>query len=208
VRSPSSARAENAGTEYVFGVQGGAIMPVYDALYDSDMTPRDDGPRTGSLSRRGRLRHRLRRNRRLFRDVRAGRDQPVTGIADANMDSIPMIALTGQVPTDFVGNDAFQETDTVGISQPVTKHNYFADDADTVGDDVSEAFALADEGRQGPTLVDLPKDVTQGRDRRPAREAESARHVPTRPKSRRRERPGGRRRARPRTDQSSCLAAA
>jgi len=112
------------------------------------------------------------------------------------MDSDPMIALTGQVPTDFVGNDAFQETDTVGISQPVTKHSYFADDADTVGFDVSEAFALADEGRQGPTLVDLPKDVTQGRDRRPAREAESARHVPPARRGRRRERPGGRRRAR------------
>jgi acetolactate synthase, large subunit, biosynthetic type len=86
----------------------------------------------------------------------------VTGIADANMDSDPMIALTGQVPTEFVGNDAFQETDTVGITQPVTKESYFAASPDTVGDDVGEAFALADAGRQGPTLVDLPKDVTQG----------------------------------------------
>jgi acetolactate synthase-1/2/3 large subunit len=86
----------------------------------------------------------------------------VTGLADANMDSDPVLALTGQVPTDFVGNDAFQETDTVGVTQPITKHSYFADDSDTVGHSVSEAFALADEGRQGPTLVDLPKDVTQG----------------------------------------------
>jgi acetolactate synthase-1/2/3 large subunit len=78
------------------------------------------------------------------------------------MDSDPVVALTGQVPTDFVGNDAFQETDTIGVTRPVTKSNIFADDSDTVGDDVGEAWALAAVGRQGPTLVDLPKDVTQG----------------------------------------------
>jgi acetolactate synthase-1/2/3 large subunit len=86
----------------------------------------------------------------------------VTGLADASMDSDPLVALTGQVPTDFVGNDAFQETDTIGVTQPVTKHNTFAEDADTVGTDVGTAWALANDGRQGPTLVDLPKDVTQG----------------------------------------------
>jgi acetolactate synthase-1/2/3 large subunit len=85
----------------------------------------------------------------------------VTGIADASMDSDPMIALTGQVPTDFVGSDAFQETDTTGVTMPVTKDNTFSTDEDDVGEDVSTAFALAREGRQGPTLVDLPKDVTQ-----------------------------------------------
>jgi acetolactate synthase-1/2/3 large subunit len=86
----------------------------------------------------------------------------VTGIADANMDSDPVLALTGQVPTEFVGNDAFQETDTVGVTRPITKANYFSTSPDSVGDDVSEAFALAARGRQGPTLVDLPKDVTNG----------------------------------------------
>jgi acetolactate synthase-1/2/3 large subunit len=86
----------------------------------------------------------------------------VTGIADANMDSDPVVALTGQVPTEFVGNDAFQETDTVGVTSPITKANFFADDAESVGTDVGTAFALAKRGRQGPTLVDLPKDVTKG----------------------------------------------
>ncbi|MFB6269922.1 MAG: biosynthetic-type acetolactate synthase large subunit, partial [Halobacterium sp.] len=77
-------------------------------------------------------------------------------------DSEPMVALTGQVPTELVGNDAFQETDTVGVTTPITKSNYFASSPDDVGDDVSTAFALADHGRQGPTVVDLPKDVTTG----------------------------------------------
>jgi acetolactate synthase-1/2/3 large subunit len=86
----------------------------------------------------------------------------VTGIADADMDSDPLLALTGQVPTDFVGNDAFQETDTMGVTLPVTKANYFANDSAKVGDTVGEAFAVARDGRQGPTLVDLPKDITQG----------------------------------------------
>jgi acetolactate synthase-1/2/3 large subunit len=85
----------------------------------------------------------------------------VTGLADADMDSDPVIALTGQVATDMVGNDAFQETDTIGVTTPVTKANYFANHEDTIGDTVGTAFALARDGRQGPTLVDLPKDVTQ-----------------------------------------------
>jgi len=78
------------------------------------------------------------------------------------MDSDPLLALTGQVPTEFVGNDAFQETDTTGVTTPITKDNTFASDSDRVGSDVSETFALAGAGRPGPTLVDLPKDVTNG----------------------------------------------
>ncbi|SFS05939.1 acetolactate synthase, large subunit [Halomicrobium zhouii] len=153
---------ENAGAEYVFGVQGGAIMPVYDALYDSDMTHVTMAHEQGASHAADAYGIVSGEPGVCFATSGPGATNLITGIADANMDSDPMIALTGQVPTDFVGNDAFQETDTVGISQPVTKHSYFANDADTVGFDVSEAFALADEGRQGPTLVDLPKDVTQG----------------------------------------------
>jgi acetolactate synthase-1/2/3 large subunit len=97
----------------------------------------------------------------------------VTGIADADMDSDPMVALTGQVPTDFVGNDAFQETDTTGITAPITKTNYFADRADSVGDVVGEAFAYSAAGRPGPTLVDLPKDVTQAETTREAAEPDT-----------------------------------
>jgi acetolactate synthase-1/2/3 large subunit len=78
------------------------------------------------------------------------------------MDSDPLIVLTGQVPTDFVGNDAFQETDMMGIPRSITKHAAFADEREAVSDNIETAYALANEDRQGPTFVDLPKDVTQG----------------------------------------------
>ncbi|MCJ0618446.1 biosynthetic-type acetolactate synthase large subunit [Haloarcula hispanica] len=153
---------ENAGTDYVFGVQGGAIMPVYDALYDSDINHVTMAHEQGASHAADAYGVVTGDPGVCFATSGPGATNLVTGIADANMDSDPVIALTGQVPTEFVGNDAFQETDTVGITQPITKESYFAADSDTVGDDVSEAFALADAGRQGPTLVDLPKDVTQG----------------------------------------------
>ena len=154
---------ENAGVEYLFGVQGGAIMPVYDALYRSEeMTHVTMAHEQGAA-------HAADAYGIVTGDpgVCMATSGPVatnlvTGLADASMDSDPLVALTGQVPTDFVGNDAFQETDTIGVTQPVTKHNTFAEDADTVGTDVGTAWALANDGRQGPTLVDLPKDVTQG----------------------------------------------
>ena len=159
---------ENAGAEAAFGVQGGAIMPVYDALYDS-------GIRHVTMAHEQGAAHAA----DAFGVVRnepgvclatsgPGATNLVTGIADANMDSDGVLALTGQVPSAMVGSDAFQETDTIGVTTPITKHNYFAADADSVGDTVGEAFALADEGRPGPTLVDLPKDVTLGEtDREP-----------------------------------------
>jgi len=154
---------ENAGAEMLFGVQGGAIMPVYDALYDSEelthITMAHEQGASHAADAYGIVSG---KPGVCMATSGPGATNLVTGIADASMDSDPMIALTGQVPTNFVGNDAFQETDTVGVTQPVTKHSYFADDSDTVGDEVGEAFALADEGRQGPTLVDLPKDVTKG----------------------------------------------
>ncbi|MFC6757981.1 MULTISPECIES: biosynthetic-type acetolactate synthase large subunit [Haloarcula] len=153
---------ENAGAEYIFGVQGGAIMPVYDALYDSDLNHVTMAHEQGASHAADAYGIVTGKPGVCFATSGPGATNLVTGIADANMDSDPMIALTGQVPTEFVGNDAFQETDTVGITQPVTKESYFAADSDTVGDDVGEAFALADAGRQGPTLVDLPKDITQG----------------------------------------------
>ncbi|MDQ2071723.1 biosynthetic-type acetolactate synthase large subunit [Haloarcula sp. NS06] len=153
---------ENAGTDYVFGVQGGAIMPVYDALYDSDINHVTMAHEQGASHAADAYGVVTGDPGVCFATSGPGATNLVTGIADANMDSDPVIALTGQVPTEFVGNDAFQETDTVGITQPITKESYFAADSDTVGDNVSEAFALADAGRQGPTLVDLPKDVTQG----------------------------------------------
>ena len=154
------AALERAGAETLFGVQGGAIMPVYDALYDSE------------------LRHVMMAHEQAAAHAAdaygivsgtpgvclatsgPGATNLATGLADASMDSDPMVALTGQVPTNFVGSDAFQETDTTGMTAPITKHNYFAQTADEAGPTVGEAFELAAEGRPGPTLVDLPKDAT------------------------------------------------
>ena len=160
---------ENAGAEAAFGVQGGAIMPVYDALYHSDsvrhVTMAHEQGAAHAADAYG-----------VVAGVPGvclatsgpGATNLVTGIADADMDSDAMLALTGQVPSDMVGSDAFQETDTTGVTAPITKHNYFAADPDTAGDMVGEAFALSAAGRPGPTLVDLPKNATLGEtDREP-----------------------------------------
>jgi len=156
------AALEAAGVEHVFGVQGGAIMPVYDALYDSDVTHVTMAHEQGAAHAADAYGQVTGEPGVCMATSGPGATNLVTGIADANMDSDPLVALTGQVPTDFVGNDAFQETDTIGITRPITKTNYFASDSDTVGDTVTEAFSLARTGRQGPTLVDLPKDVSNG----------------------------------------------
>jgi len=163
------AALETAGVEYLFGVQGGAIMPVYDALYRSDelnhVTMAHEQGAAHAADAYGIV---TGDPGVCMATSGPGATNLVTGLADASMDSDPVVALTGQVPTAFVGNDAFQETDTIGVTKPVTKHNIFADDSDGVGEDVGTAWALANEGRQGPTLVDLPKDVTQGgTDRQP-----------------------------------------
>ena len=153
---------ENAGAEHLFGIQGGAIMPVYDALYDSKMHHVTMAHEQGAVHAADAYGIVSGDPGVCMATSGPGATNLVTGIADANMDSDPVVALTGQVPTDVVGNDAFQETDTVGITSPITKENTFADDPDSVGTDVGRAFALAKHGRQGPTLVDLPKNVTKG----------------------------------------------
>ncbi|WP_430504911.1 biosynthetic-type acetolactate synthase large subunit [Haloparvum sp. PAK95] len=151
---------ENAGAKTAFGVQGGAIMPVYDALYESDVNHVTMAHEQGAAHAADAYGVVTGEPGVALATSGPGATNLVTGIADASMDSDAMLALTGQVPTDLVGNDAFQETDTTGVTAPITKHNYFADDPDTVGDTVGEAFAYAESGRPGPTLVDLPKDTT------------------------------------------------
>ncbi|ADB61642.1 acetolactate synthase, large subunit, biosynthetic type [Haloterrigena turkmenica DSM 5511] len=153
---------ENAGVEHAFGVQGGAIMPVYDALYDSEIYHVTMAHEQGAAHAADAYGIVSGKPGICLATSGPGATNLVTGLADADMDSDPMVALTGQVPTELVGNDAFQETDTTGVTTPVTKDNTFSSDSDTVGSDVSEAFALAGEGRPGPTLVDLPKDITNG----------------------------------------------
>ena len=151
---------ENEGIEAAFGVQGGAIMPVYDALYHSDIRHVTMAHEQGAAHAADAFGVVKNEPGVCMATSGPGATNLVTGIADANMDSDGMLALTGQVPSDMVGSDAFQETDTIGVTAPLTKHNYFADDPDTIGDTVGEALALADEGRPGPTLVDLPKNIT------------------------------------------------
>ncbi|WP_435073218.1 biosynthetic-type acetolactate synthase large subunit [Halorubrum sp. HHNYT27] len=155
------AALEAAGAETAFGVQGGAIMPVYDALYSSSIDHITMAHEQGAAHAADAYGVVSGEPGLCLATSGPGATNLVTGIADADMDSDAMLALTGQVPTEFVGNDAFQETDTVGVTRPITKHNYFANGADTVGDTVGEAFELSRVGRPGPTLVDLPKDVTQ-----------------------------------------------
>ncbi|MFB6299307.1 MAG: biosynthetic-type acetolactate synthase large subunit [Halobacteriales archaeon] len=156
------AALEAADVEHIFGVQGGAIMPVYDALYHSEMTHVTMAHEQGAAHAADAYGIVAGKPGVCMATSGPGATNLVTGLADADMDSDPMLALTGQVPTEFVGNDAFQETDTTGVTMPVTKANFFADNSDTVGDMVGEAFTLARDGRPGPTLVDLPKDITQG----------------------------------------------
>ncbi|GGL25294.1 acetolactate synthase [Halarchaeum grantii] len=158
------AALEDAGVEAAFGVQGGAIMPIYDALYQSDIEHITMAHEQGAAHAADAYGAVTGDPGVCLATSGPGATNLVTGIADADMDSEPMLALTGQVATDMVGNDAFQEADTTGITRPVTKASYFASDPDTVGDTVGEAFALARDGRQGPTLVDLPKDVSNTED--------------------------------------------
>jgi Thiamine pyrophosphate-requiring enzymes [acetolactate synthase, pyruvate dehydrogenase (cytochrome), glyoxylate carboligase, phosphonopyruvate decarboxylase] len=156
------AALEQAGVDDAFGVQGGAIMPVYDELYESSVDHMTMAHEQGAAHAADAYGVVTGRPGVCLATSGPGATNLVTGIADASMDSDSLLALTGQVPTDFVGNDAFQETDTIGVTQPITKHNYFAGDSRTVGDMVSEAFALSETGRPGPTLVDLPKDTSFG----------------------------------------------
>ncbi|MFB6069815.1 MAG: biosynthetic-type acetolactate synthase large subunit [Halanaeroarchaeum sp.] len=155
------AALEAAGVDTTFGIQGGAIMPVFDALHDSSIRHISMAHEQGAAHAADAYGIVSGEPGIAMATSGPGATNLLTGLADANMDSDPVLALTGQVPKDMVGNDAFQETDTIGVSSPLTKGNYFATDVETVGDEVGQAFALAAEGRQGPTLVDLPKDVTK-----------------------------------------------
>ncbi len=150
---------EGEGVDIVFGIPGGAILPAYDPLLDSS------------------VRHVLCRHEQgaghaaegyawatgkvgvAMATSGPGGCNLVTALADAKMDSVPMVAITGQVPTPVVGNDAFQEADITGITMPVTKHNMLVTDPGEVAEAIREAFHIARTGRPGPVLVDLPKDV-------------------------------------------------
>ena len=141
------AALEAADVDTAFGVQGGAIMPVYDELYGSSVHHITMAHEQGAAHAADAYGIVAGEPGVCLATSGPGATNLVTGIADASMDSDAMLALTGQVPTEFVGYDAFQEVDTIGITTPITKHNYFAEDSATVGDVVGEAFALANTGR-------------------------------------------------------------
>ncbi|MCD0448294.1 acetolactate synthase large subunit [Actinocorallia sp. API 0066] len=153
---------ENVGVDTVFGIPGGAILPAYDPLYDS-----------------AKLRHILVRHEQGAGHAAQGYAQAtgrvgvcmatsgpgatnlVTPIADAYMDSVPMVAVTGQVPSAAIGTDAFQEADISGITLPITKHNFLVTDPRDIARTITEAFHIASTGRPGPVLVDIAKDALQ-----------------------------------------------
>src|SRR6516165_4785723 len=157
------AALEQTGAEVVFGIPGGAILPAYDPLFDS------------------RLRHILVRHEQgaghaaegyaaatgrvgvCMATSGPGATNLVTPLADAYMDSVPMVAVTGQVPLHLIGTDGFQEADIAGITLPVTKHNFLVTEAGEIARTVAEAFHVAATGRPGPVLVDIAKDALQAK---------------------------------------------
>ena len=150
------------GAELVFGMTGGAIMPVYDELFqDGSLRHIIVGHEQGGAHMAEGYARVTGKPGVVLTTSGPGATNLVTGLADASMDSTPLIGLTGQVPTSMIGNDAFQESDVRGITMPVTKHNYLLKRADEVPRAMAEAFHLAQTGRPGPVLIDLPKDVTK-----------------------------------------------
>ncbi|MGV1098793.1 biosynthetic-type acetolactate synthase large subunit [Thiovibrio sp. JS02] len=151
---------EEHGVEVIFGYPGGAIIDIYDELMQNDkikhVLTRHEQAAVHAADAYGRVKGEV---GVALVTSGPGATNAVTGIASAYMDSIPMVVFTGQVPTKLIGNDAFQEVDIVGITRPVTKHNYLVKDAGELVAVIREAFHLARTGRPGPVLVDLPKDV-------------------------------------------------
>jgi len=148
------------GVEHIFGYPGGAVLPIYDALFKQKrirhILVRQEGGAAHAAEGYARS---TGKPGVVLVTSGPGATNAVTGMADALMDSIPMVVITGQVETHLIGSDAFQEADTVGITRHCTKHNYLVKDPAKLGEIVHEAFHIATSGRPGPVLIDLPKDV-------------------------------------------------
>jgi acetolactate synthase-1/2/3 large subunit len=151
------------GVTDVFGYPGGAILPVYDELFQQNQI------RHVLVRQEGGAVHAAEGYARSTGKVGVvvvtsgpGATNAVTGLTDALMDSVPLVCFSGQVPTHLIGNDAFQECDTTGITRPCTKHNYLVKSVDDLARTIHEAFYVARSGRPGPVLIDLPKDVSMG----------------------------------------------
>ena len=144
----------------IFGYPGGAVLPIYDALFQQNrlrhILVRQEGGAVHAAEGYARSTGKV---GVVLVTSGPGATNAVTGLTDALMDSIPVVCLTGQVPTHLIGNDAFQEADTTGITRPCTKHNYLVKDVNDLARVVHEAFHVARSGRPGPVVIDLPKDV-------------------------------------------------
>ena len=153
---------QDEGVEYVFGYPGGAVLNIYDELFKQEKVKhvlvRHE---QGAVHAADGYSRSSRKVGVALVTSGPGVTNAVTGIATAYMDSIPMVVLTGQVPTHAIGQDAFQECDTVGITRPCVKHNFLVKDVKDLATTIKKAFYLATTGRPGPVLVDIPKDVTQ-----------------------------------------------
>jgi len=152
---------EAADVEVVFGIPGGTILPAYDPLIESSIRHILMRHEQGAGHAAEGYAHVTGKAGVCMATSGPGATNLVTPIADAFMDSIPIVAITGQVPRAAIGNDAFQEADITGITMPVTKHSYKVMDPDEIPSVIAEAFHIATTGRPGPVLVDIPKDVLQ-----------------------------------------------
>ncbi|MFN4232942.1 biosynthetic-type acetolactate synthase large subunit [Thermus sp.] len=150
---------EKEGVEVIFGHPGGAIMPVYDALYDSPIRHILVRHEQGGVHAATAYARASGRVGVVMATSGPGALNLVTGLADAYMDSTPVVAITGNVPRTLIGTDAFQEADVTGVTMPITKHNYLVQEVNDIPRVVREAFHIASTGRPGPVLIDLPKDV-------------------------------------------------
>jgi acetolactate synthase-1/2/3 large subunit len=148
------------GVDVIFGYPGGAVLPIYDALFKQNhlrhILVRQEGGAVHAAEGYARSTGKV---GVVLVTSGPGATNAVTGLTDALMDSVPLVCLTGQVPTHLIGNDAFQEADTTGITRPCTKHNYLVKDVNDLARVMHEAFYVARTGRPGPVVVDLPKDI-------------------------------------------------
>src|SRR6201997_4233347 len=151
---------KDQGVEVIFGYPGGAVLPIYDALFQQNairhILVRQEGGAVHAAEGYARSTGKV---GVVLVTSGPGATNAVTGLTDALMDSIPIVCITGQVPTHLIGNDAFQEADTTGITRPCTKHNYLVKDVNSLSRVLHEAFYVARTGRPGPVVVDIPKDI-------------------------------------------------
>jgi acetolactate synthase-1/2/3 large subunit len=151
------------GADTLFGYPGGAVLDIYDELFKSDIRHILVRHEQAAIHAADGFARASGRTGVCLVTSGPGATNTITGIANAFMDSIPVVILTGQVPTHLIGNDAFQEVDIVGITRPCTKHNYLVKRTEDLAYTIKEAFYIARSGRPGPVLVDLPKDVMRNR---------------------------------------------